>query len=68
MLPDIKSVCVIGGGVLALEAAWEFRKSGRDVSVVEAAPGLTMRQLDRAASDMMKEIADREKIKIYTGV
>lgn len=40
MLPDIKSVCVIGGGVLGLEAAWEFRKSGRDVSVVEAAPGL----------------------------
>ena len=27
-----------------------------------------MRQLDQAASDMMKEIADREKIKIYTGV
>lgn len=68
MLPDIKSVCVIGGGVLGLEAAWEFRKSGRDVSVVEAAPGLMMRQLDQAASDMMKEIADREKIKIYTGV
>ena len=68
LLPETRNVCVIGGGVLGLEAAWEFRKSGREVAVAEAAPGLMMRQLDQGASDMIKEIAAREKIRIYTGV
>lgn len=68
LLPETRKVCVIGGGVLGLEAAWEFRKSGREVAVAEAAPGLMMRQLDQGASDMIKEIAAREKIRIFTGV
>lgn len=68
LLPETRNVCVIGGGVLGLEAAWEFRKSGREVAVAEAAPGLMMRQLDQGASDMIKEIAAREKIRIFTGV
>lgn len=68
LLPETRNVCVIGGGVLGLEAAWEFRKSGREVAVAEAAPGLMMRQLDQGASDMLKEIAAREKIRIFTGV
>lgn len=68
LLPETRNVCVIGGGVLGLEAAWEFRKSGREAAVAEAAPGLMMRQLDQGASDMIKEIAAREKIRIFTGV
>lgn len=68
LLPETREVCVIGGGVLGLEAAWEFRKSGREVAVVESAPGLMTRQLDQGASDMLREIAAREKIRIFTGV
>lgn len=68
LLPEIKSVCVIGGGVLGLEAAWEFRKSGREVTVLEAAPSLMMRQIDKGASDLLLDIAAKEKIQIYTGV
>lgn len=68
MLPDVKKVVVIGGGVLGLEAAWEFRKSRCDVTVLEVAPQLMGRQLDEAAGEILKEIAASEGISIYTGV
>ena len=42
----VKEAAIIGGGVLGLEAAWELKKSGLDVTVVEAGPVIMGRQLD----------------------
>jgi len=33
-LPKVKEVVVVGGGVLGLEAAWEIRKAGKDVTII----------------------------------
>lgn len=68
LLPTIKHVAVIGGGVLGLEAAWEFRKSKCEVTVLELAPQLMGRQLDAPAGEMLKSIAASEGIVIHTGV
>lgn len=68
MLPDIKRAVVIGGGVLGLEAAWELKKAGCSVVVLEAAPVLMGRQLDEAAGQMLKVIAGDAGIAIQTGV
>lgn len=68
MLPDTKQVVVIGGGVLGLEAAWEMKKAGCEVTVLELAPMLMGRQLDAAAGDMLKYISECAGIKIHTGV
>lgn len=68
MLPDIKHAVVIGGGVLGLEAAWELKKAGCTVVVLEAAPVLMGRQLDEAAGQMLKNIAEDAGIAIQTGV
>ena len=68
LLPSVKKVVVIGGGVLGLEAAWEFKKSGCDVTVLEAAPVLMGRQLDENAGKMLKKIAASENIAIHTAV
>ena len=38
ILPQIRNVVVIGGGVLGLEAAWEMKKAKCHVTVLEAAP------------------------------
>ena len=46
LLPQVKNVVVIGGGVLGLEAAWELRKAKCKVTVLEIAPPLLGRQLD----------------------
>ena len=68
MLPNVKHVAVIGGGVLGLEAAWEMKKAKCDVTVLELAPQLMGRQLDDGASDMLKTISQAQGIQIRTGV
>lgn len=68
ILPSVKNVVVIGGGVLGLEAAWEFKKSKCQVTVLEAAPLLMGRQLDEKAGTLLSQIAASEGIQIYTGV
>lgn len=68
LLPETKNVVVIGGGVLGLEAAWEFKKSRCEVTVLELAPLLMGRQLDAAAGEMLMAVADSEGVTIHTGV
>lgn len=62
-----KSAVVIGGGVLGLEAAWELKKAGLSVTVLEAAPVLMGRQLDMGAGEWLKQIAKKNGIEIHTG-
>lgn len=59
---------VIGGGVLGLEAAWELKKAGLCVTVLEAAPMLMGRQLDEASGEWLKEAAGKCGVKIRTNV
>ncbi len=68
LLPSVRNIVVIGGGVLGLEAAWEMKKSGCHVTVLEAAPQLMGRQLDEAAGEMLQFISERQGIQIRTGV
>lgn len=50
-----KSVVVIGGGVLGLEAGNALRKSGHNLTVIEALPRLLPRQMDPEGSDILKQ-------------
>lgn len=68
LLPEVKHVAVIGGGVLGLEAAWEMKKAKCEVTVLELAPVLMGRQLDESAGDVLKKIGQDQGIKIQTGV
>lgn len=68
LLPDVKQVVVIGGGVLGLEAAWEMRRAKCEVTVLELAPILMGRQLDEPAGEVLKRIAQDQGIQIQTGV
>src|SRR5699024_7165331 len=63
-----KHAVVIGGGVLGLEAAWELKKSRCEVTVLELAPVLMGRQLDKTAGEMLKKISEGQGIQIHTGV
>ncbi|MBR4211363.1 MAG: FAD-dependent oxidoreductase [Oscillibacter sp.] len=58
---------VIGGGVMGLESGWELKKGGLDVTVLETAPGLLPRQLDDAASAMLRAACERAGIHVVTG-
>ena len=59
---------VIGGGVLGLEAAWELKKAGLEVTVLEMAPSLMGRQLDESSGEQLKTIASKAGVVIRTGV
>lgn len=68
LLPEVKNVVVIGGGVLGLEAAWEMKRAKCNVTVLELAPLLMGRQLDEGAAEMLKTISQNQGIAIHTGV
>ena len=67
-LKHTKHAVVIGGGVLGLEAAWELKKAKCEVTVLELAPVLMGRQLDKEAGEMLKMISEAQGIQIHTGV
>ena len=68
LMQTAKNAVVIGGGVLGLEAAWELKKAGLNVTVLEVAPVLMGRQLDNGSAEILKEIAAKHDLTIRTGV
>lgn len=63
-----KHAVVIGGGVLGLEAAWELKKGGLHVEVLEVAPTLMGRQLDDGSAALLAALVEKSGIGIHTGV
>ena len=68
LLPSVQRAVVIGGGVLGLEAAWELKKAGCEVDVLELAPQLMSRQLDENAGQLLETISENCGVAIHTGV
>ncbi|WP_446897896.1 FAD-dependent oxidoreductase [Clostridium sp. LBM24168] len=62
-----KSAVIVGGGLLGLEAAWEMKKSGLSVTVVEFSNRLLSRQLDNEGATMFKESVDKSGVEIILG-
>lgn len=67
-LPKVTEAVVIGGGVLGLEAAWELRKSGVSVTVLELAPQLMGRQLDSEGGAFLKMLIEKKGIEVKLNV
>lgn len=67
-LDSVTDIAVIGGGVLGLEAAWEFHRAGKNVTILELADALMKNQLDAGASKLLKEGAEKSGIKVLTGI
>lgn len=63
----VRNVVVIGGGVMGLESAWELKKSGYEVTVLEGAPRLLPKQLDADASAILAGILNKVGIKFVVG-
>ena len=63
----IKHATVIGGGLLGLEAAWELRNIGLNVSVIEFFDRLLPRQLDEKASKLFQDSIKQSDVEIILG-
>ncbi len=66
-IDKVKSVAVIGGGVLGLEAAWEFARAGKDVTVIEISSGIMKNQLDAKGSEILRKAAEKAGVKVECG-
>lgn len=63
-----KSAVVIGGGILGLEAAREFMRSGIAVTVLEATPQIMWRQIDATSSTLLRQAMKKMHIECCEGV
>lgn len=68
ILKQVRSAAVIGGGVLGLEAAWELKRAGCEVTILEMAPQLMGRQLDERGSALLQKIITSKGIHVKTSV
>lgn len=62
---DVDRITIIGGGLLGIEAAWSLRTLGKKVSIVEFAPYLLPRQLDKELGEKLADKLRGEGIEIY---
>lgn len=65
-LKQVRKAVVIGGGILGLEAAWELKKAGKDVTVIELSPSLMNRQLDERGSELLRAATEKAGIRVIT--
>ena len=63
-----KRAAVVGGGLLGLEAAKALLDLGLEAHVVEFADRLMPRQLDRAASELMRSQIEALGVQVHLGV
>lgn len=62
---NCKRVAVIGAGLLGLEAAWELKNLGLEVSVIEFADRILPRQLDMEGSEIFEMGVKIAGVQIY---
>ena len=62
----VRSVALIGGGLLGLETARALLAPGRKVSVIEIAPHLLPRQLDATGAQVLQARLEAMELHIYT--
>lgn len=64
-MKSCEEVSVIGGGLLGLEAAWSLKQLGKEVSIIEFAPYLLPRQLDKEIANKLEEKLSEMGFKVY---
>ena len=62
-----KNALVVGGGVLGLEAAWQLRKLGLEVTVVELGNRIFPRQLDEEGAILFAKIMEEKQLGVILG-
>jgi len=68
MLGKVKSVAVLGGGLIGLRAAYALKNCGKDVSVFVKSGSILSQIVDKGAAGLMQKRIEEKGIKIFTGV
>ncbi len=65
-LKQVAKAVVIGGGILGLEAAWELKRAGKDVTIIELSPSIMNKQLDEKGSELLRAATEKSGIRVIT--
>ena len=65
-LDDVQDIVVIGAGVLGLEAAWELKRAGKNVTVLDRGTGPMKKQLDGPASMKLMSAINESGVNFVT--
>ena len=68
MLDKVKSVAVLGGGLIGLRAAYALKNRGKDVSVFVKSGSILSQIIDKDAAGLMQKRIEEKGIKIFTGM
>jgi len=68
MLDKVKTVAVLGGGLIGLRAAYALKNRGKDVSVFVKSGSILSQIIDKDAASLMQKRIEEKGIKIFTGV
>jgi len=63
----VKQAAILGSGVLGLEAAWELKKAGLDVTVLGNSEIIMSRQLDAKGSEFLKSAMIKAGVHFVSG-
>ena len=67
MLDKVKSVAILGGGLIGLRAAYALNNRGKAVSVFVRSPQILSQIIDKGSADIMQKHIEEKGIKIVTG-
>nr|MBU1328899.1 FAD-dependent oxidoreductase [Candidatus Omnitrophota bacterium] len=68
MLDKVKSVAVLGGGLIGLRAAYALKNRGKDVGVFVKSGSILSQIIDKDAASLMQKRIEEKGIRIFTGV
>ncbi|MDR0356848.1 MAG: FAD-dependent oxidoreductase [Clostridiales Family XIII bacterium] len=67
-MASARRVVIIGGGVIGMEMAWELKRAGCSLTILELAPALMGRFLDEEFSQLLKDRLRASGIDVRTGI
>ena len=68
VLLTARTAVVIGGGITGLELAWEMKKAGIAVTVLDALDQLMGRVLDSRSAELLRGAVEKAGIRVETGI
>lgn len=68
MLPKVKKVCILGGGLIGMRAAYALKRRGVSTHVIVKSKHILSQMLDIEAADIMRQRLEANGIEISTGV
>ena len=64
----VKSIAVLGGGLIGLRDAYALRQRDKEVAVIVKSPQILSQMVDKEAACMISSILEKNGIKIMTGL